>query len=60
MAKALLANFLILPLVAWILAQVIPMEESISTGFLLVSVCAARGATGSLERDFLVVNTQQV
>jgi bile acid:Na+ symporter, BASS family len=26
--------------IAWILTQVIPMEESISTGFLLVSVCA--------------------
>ena len=40
MVKSLLANFLILPVVAWILAQIIPMEESISTGFLLVSVCA--------------------
>ncbi len=26
--------------IPWILAQIIPMEESISTGFLLVSVCA--------------------
>ena len=34
---------MIIPLVAWILTQVIPLEESISTGFLLVSVCA--GAT---------------
>jgi BASS family bile acid:Na+ symporter len=41
MAKGLLANFLIVPVVAWILAQIIPMEESISTGFLLISVCAA-------------------
>ena len=41
MAKGLLANFLIVPVVAWILAQIIPMEES-STGFLLVSVCAGQ------------------
>ncbi len=40
LTKGLIANFLIIPLVAWILVQVIPMEESISTGFLLVSVCA--------------------
>jgi bile acid:Na+ symporter, BASS family len=40
MTKGLLANFLIIPLVAWIIVQVIPMEESISIGFLLVSVCA--------------------
>jgi predicted Na+-dependent transporter len=40
MAKGLLANFLIVPIVAWILAQLIPIEESISTGFLLVSVFA--------------------
>ncbi len=40
MTKGLLANFLIIPLVAWILVQVIPMDKSISTGFLLVSVCA--------------------
>ena len=40
MTKGLLANFLIIPLVAWIIVQVIPMDKSISTGFLLVSVCA--------------------
>ena len=40
MTKGLLANFLIIPLVAWIIVQVIPMDNSISTGFLLVSVCA--------------------
>jgi len=40
MAKALLANFLIIPVVAWTLAHIVPMEESISTGFLLISVCA--------------------
>jgi BASS family bile acid:Na+ symporter len=40
MAKGLAANFLIIPVVAWILTQIIPMEESISTGSLLVSVCA--------------------
>ncbi|MFZ0327656.1 MAG: hypothetical protein WAL66_10180 [Nitrososphaeraceae archaeon] len=40
MTKSLLANFLIIPVLAWILAHIIPMEESISTGFLLVSVCA--------------------
>ena len=40
MTKGLLANFLIIPLVAWIIVQVIPMDDSISTGFLLVSVCA--------------------
>jgi len=40
MAKGLLVNFLIVPAIAWILAHIIPMEESISTGFLLISVCA--------------------
>ncbi len=40
MTKGLLVNFLIIPLVAWIIVQVIPMDDSISTGFLLVSVCA--------------------
>ena len=40
MTKGLLANFLIIPLVAWILVQLIPMGDSIDTGFLLVSVCA--------------------
>ncbi|MDF0682417.1 MAG: hypothetical protein P0116_15785 [Candidatus Nitrosocosmicus sp.] len=40
MTKGLLAGLLIIPVVAWILVQIIPMEESISTGFLLVSVCA--------------------
>jgi BASS family bile acid:Na+ symporter len=40
MAKGLAANFLIIPVEAWILTQIIPMEESISTCSLLVSVCA--------------------
>ena len=40
MTKGLLANFLIIPLVAWILVQVIPMDKSISTGFSIgLSLC---------------------
>jgi predicted Na+-dependent transporter len=43
--KGVLASILIIPLVAWILVQIIPLNESISIGIVLVSVCAG-GAPG--------------
>ncbi len=48
MIKGLLVNFLIIPVIAWTLAQIIPMEDSISTGFLLISVCAGAALSPKL------------
>ena len=33
-------TFLLIPVIAWIMTKVIPMEESIATGFLLASISA--------------------
>ena len=40
MARGLIVNFLVIPVVAFALTKIIPMDEVISIGFLVASVCA--------------------
>jgi BASS family bile acid:Na+ symporter len=40
MARGLIVNFLVIPLVAFALTKIIPMDEVIAIGFLVASVCA--------------------
>jgi len=40
MARGLLVNFLLIPIIAWVMTKVIPMEESVAIGFLLASISA--------------------
>ena len=40
MARGLIVNFLVIPLVAFALTKVIPMDEVVAIGFLVASVCA--------------------
>jgi bile acid:Na+ symporter, BASS family len=40
MARSLIVNFLIIPVVAFALTKIIPMDEVIAIGFLVASVCA--------------------
>jgi BASS family bile acid:Na+ symporter len=40
MARGLIVNFLIIPVIAFALTKIIPMDEVVTIGFLVASVCA--------------------
>lgn len=39
-ARGLIVNFLLVPIIAWILTKIIPMDEVIALGFLVISISA--------------------
>jgi predicted Na+-dependent transporter len=39
-ARGLIVNFLLVPIIAWIMTKIIPMDEVIALGFLVVSISA--------------------
>ena len=41
MGRLILVNIILIPLVAWLLTLVIPMEEAVATGIVLVAICPA-------------------
>jgi len=40
MARGLIVNFLLIPIIAWIMTKIIPMDEVTALGFLVVSISA--------------------
>ena len=39
-ARGLIVNFLLIPVIAWIITKIIPMDEVIALGFLVISISA--------------------
>ena len=39
-ARGLIVNFLLIPVIAWIMTKIIPMDEVIALGFLVISISA--------------------
>jgi predicted Na+-dependent transporter len=40
MARGLVVNFLLVPIIAWVMTKIIPMDEIIAIGFLVASISA--------------------